>query len=130
GVANSVVYTWQINAQIITAVDYDGVVLVFDKHHVLRTAAVHAAQADNLQSRTVVNLVGARPVAVFGRSQYRVDQTRRVFVDPLLGSNCRSAAGFFYSIAVRGALSAFVLALTARTLVLSGRSWAIVFSFH
>ena len=63
-IGDAVVDTRQVDAKVVAAVHDDGVVHVFDEDHVLGAAAVHAAEADDLEARAVVDDVGAALVCL------------------------------------------------------------------
>ncbi len=64
-VANTVIYTRQVNAKIVTAINNDRIVHVLHDHHVFASAAVHTTQAHNFEYWTIINKVGPWAFAVF-----------------------------------------------------------------
>jgi hypothetical protein len=63
-IGDTVVNARQVDTEVVTAVQDDGVIGVFNEDHVLGTTPVHAAEADDFQARAVVDDVGTLRFAI------------------------------------------------------------------
>jgi len=134
-VGDTVVNAGQIDAKVVAAVQNDGVIHILDKNHVLRTAAIHTAEADNLQARGVINDVGARRLGVIGRNVL-VGDALGILLAAALGADSLATRGGQagrdwrpLGLLVRWAsvAAAFLAILAALPRIISGRTaWFVV----